>query len=105
MVDCMKNMSDAKNNYYDMFLKKSIETYLYFRKYAKYITNLFFLMMDSNIKDLNNESLKKMIDKFCIDQNDENAEIHFQSKLDESINSLFGKINDKFHEWSIYWKR
>ncbi len=34
-------------------------------------------MMDSNIKDLTNESLKKMIDKFCIDQNDENAEIHF----------------------------
>jgi hypothetical protein len=67
MVDAMKSMSNDQVNFYDMFLKKSIETYLYFRKYAKYITNLFFLMMDSNIKDLNLEALKKMIDKFCID--------------------------------------
>lgn len=54
MVDAMKQISDVNNNYYELFLKKSIETYLYLRKYSKYITNLFFLMMDSNIKDLNN---------------------------------------------------
>ena len=77
MVDAMKNISSAKINYYDIFLKKSIETFLYFRKYAKYITNLFILMIDSNIKDLTKESLKKMTDKFCMELNDENAEIHF----------------------------
>ena len=62
-------------------------------------------MMDANIKDLSQISLKKMIDKFCMEQNDETAEIHFQNILDESINSAFGKINDRFHEWSLYWKR
>ena len=40
-----------------------------------------------------------------MEQNDENAEIHFQNILDESINSAFGKINDRFHEWALYWKR
>jgi len=38
-----------------------------------------------------------MNDKFCIDLSDENAELHFKNKLDESINSLAGFINDKFH--------
>ena len=64
MVEAMKNIGDSKESYYELFMKKSIETYLYFRKYAKYITNLFILMLDAGIPDLNKESLKKMIDKF-----------------------------------------
>ena len=51
MVDAMKFIS-SQIDYYDMFLKKSTEIFLYFRKHAKYIINLFFLMMDANIKDL-----------------------------------------------------
>jgi hypothetical protein len=64
MVDAMTLISVE---YYNRFLKKCMETFLYLRKKAKYITNLFYLMIDSNIRQINQESLQKMIDKFCID--------------------------------------
>jgi len=49
MVDAMKLIS---NDHYNRFLKKCVETFLYLRKFANKITNLFFLMLDSNIKQI-----------------------------------------------------
>lgn len=47
MTDAMKSIS---HDHYTRFLKKCVETFLYLRKFAKKIANLFFLMLDSNIK-------------------------------------------------------
>lgn len=48
----MKNigMGGKNSEGYMLFQKKCIAAYLYLRKYAKLILNLFHLMLDSGIK-------------------------------------------------------
>lgn len=99
MVDVMK-----KCNQYEKFQKKCVDAYIYLRKHAKLIVNLFHMMLDSGINDLTYASLYKLADKFYIEESDEQAEIHFLSIVEESINALFAKINDRFHKWAAYFR-
>lgn len=46
-----------------------------------------------------------MLEKFRLDDSDENAEIHFLGLLEESINSLFSKVTDKLHFWASYMRK
>lgn len=60
----------------DNFMKfkfKCTEAYLYLRRYSKLITNLFELMMDSGIKDLNYDTMNGLYEKFCLGMNDKEA--------------------------------
>lgn len=43
-------MGGKNSEGYKIFQKKCVEAYLYLRKYAKLILNLFYLMLDSGIK-------------------------------------------------------
>jgi len=43
-------MGGKNSEGYKIFQKKCVEAYLYLRKYAKLILNLFHLMLDSGIK-------------------------------------------------------
>jgi phosphatidylinositol 3-kinase len=49
MVD---GLGGKTNDNYNKFRRKCVEAYIYLRKYAKLIVNLFHLMLDSGIKDL-----------------------------------------------------
>ena len=82
-----------------------MEVYVYLRKYAKLIINLFLLMSDAGIKEYSQEAIEQMYEKFRLDDSDENAEIHFLGLLEESINSLFAKMTDKLHFWASYMRK
>lgn len=82
-----------------------MDAYLYLRKYAKLIVNLFQLMIDSGIKDMSQEALEKLYDKFCLDDSDEAAEKHFLGILEESVNALFAVFSDKIHIWAGYFRK
>lgn len=66
-----------------------MDVYTYLRKYAKLIVYLMILMSDAGIKDYSHEAIEQMYEKFRLDDNNENAEIHFLGILEESINSMF----------------
>lgn len=55
-------------------------------------------MLDSGIPDVNEESIKKMAERFRMEESDSEAEKHFLNILDESLNSFSGKLNDYFHK-------
>lgn len=67
MVD---GMGGKDSKIYSQFRKKCAEAYIYLRKHAKLIVNIFHLMIDSGIKDMSYEALEKLADKFSLDLND-----------------------------------
>lgn len=87
------------------FKLKCLEAYLYLRKQAKMVYNLTTLMLDSGIKDVHNEGLTKLFDKFSINLNDEEAEKYFLLVLEECKNALFPLITDKIHIWAAYFRK
>ena len=79
---------------------------MYLRKeYAKLIVYLFYLMIDSGIKDMSEEALEKLVEKFCLNESDEAAEKHFLGILEESVNALFAVISDRIHVWAGYFRK
>lgn len=46
-----------------------------------------------------------MYEKFKMNENDGDAEIHFKDILNKSVEALFPVITDTIHEWVIYWKK
>ena len=73
MIDAMgANEQEIQENF-KKFKLKCLEAYLYLRKQAKLVYNLTVLMLDSGIKDVHNEGLSKLYDKFSISLNDKEA--------------------------------
>ena len=87
------------------FYSKCVDIYKYLRKYAKLIINLLHLMIDSGIPDITSDAIEKMAEKFCLNENDEAAERHFLTILDESVTALFAKITDITHKWATYFRK
>ena len=98
-----KGMGNLEN--FKLFKRKCIDAYLYLRKYAKLILNLFQLMIDSGIKDITQEALYKMSEKFCMEENDEFAEKHFLEIIEKSTEALFPVITDAIHKWVVVFRR
>ena len=66
-------MGGTESDNFKIFKSKCLEAYLFLRKYSKMIYNLFYLMLDSGIKDVHMEGLGKLFDKFSINLKDKEA--------------------------------
>jgi len=66
----IEGMGGKDSKVYADFRLKCVHAYVYLRKYAKLIVNIFHLMIDSGIKDMSYEALEKLADKFYLDLND-----------------------------------
>ena len=97
MVDYMGG-KDSEN--YKKFTQKCVNVYLELRENARSIINMFYLMVDSGIKELNDiECLKKFHERFNPGMTKEEAKNKFLKELDESLNSITSEIKEKFHKW------
>lgn len=66
---------------------------------------MFFFFLYILSKDISQEALDKMVDKFSLEENEENAEKNFLEIVDASARALFPFVTDKFHEWLDYWRK
>ena len=78
MVECMGGK--GSKNFLD-FQQKCVNAYWVLRENARVIVNMFYLMIDSGIPELNN-----------IDN------------LKESVDALMPVVMETFHAWAQYWK-
>jgi len=105
MVLAMGGKSSAS---YKEFCNKCVDAFLYLRKYAKLIVNLFYLMIHAGLKDLEiteaQSILMKLYERFMPDKNEQEAERGFLQLIHESVNAFFPKLMETFHEWAKYWK-
>ena len=102
MVECMGGKNSKK---FEEFKQKCVNAYWVLRENAKVIVNMFYLMIDSGIPELNNiEMLNKLNDKFAPGFNKQQAQNSLLSNLEESVDAFFPVLMEKIHKWAQYMK-
>ncbi|CDR44756.1 CYFA0S15e02454g1_1 [Cyberlindnera fabianii] len=97
--------ADSPN--YHKFRNYCFVAYSIFRKNSNLILNLFELMRDSSIPDIAIEpdrTVYKVKEKFCLDMSEEEAIIHFQNLINDSVSALLPKVIDRLHSLAQYWR-
>ena len=102
MVECMGGK--GSKNFAD-FQQKCVNAYWVLRENARDIVNMFYLMIDSGIPELNNiDNLKKLHEKFVPQKNKQEAANYILDNLKESVDALMPVVMETFHAWAQYWK-
>ena len=102
MVQCMGG-KDSKG--FADFQQKCVNAYWVLRENARVIVNMFYLMIDSGIPELNNiDNLKKLHEKFVPQKNKKEAAVFMLDNLKESVDALMPVVMETFHAWAQYWK-
>ena len=102
MVQCMGG-KDSKG--FADFQQKCVNAYWVLRENARVIVNMFYLMIDSGIPELNNiDNLKKLHEKFVPQKNKQEAAAFMLDNLKESVDALMPVVMETFHAWAQYWK-
>ncbi|CAF1257480.1 unnamed protein product [Rotaria magnacalcarata] len=82
------------------FLRHCFTAFIILRKHANVFANLFSLMLDANIPDIaleRDKTVKKLLDKFRLDLDDENAISYLKNLIDSSISAIVPQVYDYFH--------
>jgi len=98
-----------KSEHYYKFKSLCCEAYNILRKSANLIINLFYLMIDANIPQINGEKSIKMIEeRFRLELTDEEASRVFQQLINESVNAIAPQVTETLHtiakSWRDYWQ-
>ena len=102
MVQCMGG-KDSKG--FADFQQKCVNAYWVLRENARVIVNMFYLMIDSGIPELNNiDNLKKLHEKFVPQKNKQEAAVFMLDNLKESVDALMPLVMATCHAWAQYWK-
>ena len=102
MVECMGGKNSDK---YKKFIQKCKNAYSILRENARTIVNMFYLMIDSGIKGINNiECLNKLHDKFTPNLDKEQALTSFINELEETLNSIYIQVREGAHTFAKFWK-
>ena len=101
MVDLIGGTDSEK---YKIFKQKCVNAYLILRDNARTIINMFYLMIDSGIPQLNIDQIKKLCQNFQLDLTKENAAKSFQDELDLTLNRVLPQILEMGHTLNQKWQ-
>ena len=97
MVDCMGGI---KSDNYKIFKQKCSNAYSILRENARTIVNMFYLMIDSGIPEINNiESLNKLHEKFLPNLDKEQALKTFLTDLETTLKSILPAAREQIHNF------
>ena len=88
---------------YKEFKQKCFTTFLTLRRHSNLILNLFSLMVDASVQDIAQEpdkTVKKVLDKFRHDLNDEEAVSYLSGVIDQCANAVMAAIVERLHDFS-----
>jgi phosphatidylinositol 3-kinase len=105
MVDAM---GGATSEHYKQFKSYCFIAFSILRKSANLILNLFALMVDAGIPDIQVEpdkAVMKVQEKFRLDLTEEEAIHHFQGLINDSVSALFPQVIETIHKWAQYWRK
>ena len=104
--EMVEGMGGKDSVHYSEFQEYCCEAYNILRKSANLILNLFALMVDGNIQDIDQgeKSIVKVQEKLRLDLTDEEANVYFRTLITESVRALFPQIAETVHRWANYWR-
>lgn len=97
----------AESQNYDKFRSYCFVAYSILRRNAGLILNLFELMKTSSIPDIRIDpdgSILKVKERFNLDLSEEEATLHFQTLINDSVNALMPIVIDHLHNLAQYWR-
>jgi phosphatidylinositol 3-kinase len=124
--EMVEGMGGSGSEGYMTFKQLCCTAYNILRKNADLILNMFILMADASIPDIENnvssnssininqdtakimdtpiKNIMKVQDKFKLELNDAQAVIFMQSIINESEKALFPQVTETIHRWVQYWR-
>lgn len=105
MIDGFGGMS---SEHYQQFRKECYTAFLYLRRHASLILNLFGLMVDASVPDIALEpdkTVRKVQDKFRLDLSEEEAVQFMQNLIDVSATAIMAAVVERFHQLAQYWRK
>ncbi|KAG0664479.1 Phosphatidylinositol (PI) 3-kinase [Maudiozyma exigua] len=97
----------AESANYDKFRNYCFVAYSILRRNAGLILNLFELMKTSSIPDIRIDpdgAILKVKERFNLDMSEEEATLHFQTLITDSVNALMPIVIDHLHNLAQYWR-
>lgn len=106
MVD---GMGGSDSVHFRNFKSYCFTAYSILRKSANLILNLFSLMVDAGIPDIEREgapnlAVLKVQEKFGLELSEEEAMARFDALIGDSLTALFPIVIDRMHNITQYWK-
>ncbi|CCE62384.1 hypothetical protein TPHA_0C02310 [Tetrapisispora phaffii CBS 4417] len=92
---------------FDKFRSYCFVAYSILRRNAGLILNLFELMKTSNIPDIRIDpegAVQKVKERFNLDMSEEEATIHFQTLINDSVSAILPIVIDHLHNLAQYWR-
>jgi len=111
-IQVIEGMGGLNDENYKLFCNYCFITYITLRKNSSLILNLVQLMIDSSIPLLRTknsdeqektEIILKIQEKFMLELNDEDAVLHFQNLINDSVNAFLPVVIDRLHNLAQYW--
>merc|ERR1712042_318204 len=89
--EMIEGFGGVTSEHYQEFRKECYTAFLYLRRHASLILNLFSLMTDASVPDIALEpdkTVKKVQDKFLLELSDAEAVRNIQQLIDESVSAF-----------------
>uniref|UniRef100_A0A060TBU9 Phosphatidylinositol 3-kinase VPS34 n=1 Tax=Blastobotrys adeninivorans TaxID=409370 RepID=A0A060TBU9_BLAAD len=106
-IQIIEGMGGANSDNYNKFRGYCFTAFANLRKNANLILNLFALMTNSSIPDIvveRDKAVHKVMEKFCLDMNENEAMMHFQNLINDSVNAFLPMVIDRLHNLAQYWR-
>ncbi|ODQ80167.1 hypothetical protein BABINDRAFT_161146 [Babjeviella inositovora NRRL Y-12698] len=106
-IQIVDGMGGTNSENYKIFKNYCFTTYTTLRKNLNLILNLFQLMKGANIPDIQVEperAVLKVKEKFALELTEEEAILHFQNLINESVNAFLPVVIDRLHSLAQYWR-
>lgn len=106
-IQVIDGMGGLNHGNFSIFKSYCFITYTTLRKNSNLILSLFQLMSDANIPDIKidpKRSVEKVQEKFCLEMTEEEAILHFQNLINDSVNAFLPVVIDRLHSLAQYWR-
>lgn len=106
-IQVIVGMGGLNHENFNIFRNYCFITYTTLRKNSNLILNLFLLMLDANIPDIQidpQRAIEKVQEKFCLEMSEEEAILHFQNLINDSVNAFLPVVIDRLHSLAQYWR-
>lgn len=106
-IQVVDGMGGMTHENFNIFKNYCFITYTTLRRNSNLILNLFQLMLNANIPDIQidpKRAVEKVQEKFALEMTEEMAILHFQNLIIDSVNAFLPVVIDALHSLAQYWR-
>lgn len=106
-IQLIDGMGGINSPNYTRFRSYCFTAFTTLRKSANLILALFNLMTESTIPNIMTErdqAVHKVEERFCLQMSEEEAILHFQNLINDSVNAFLPMVIDRLHSMAQYWR-